>query len=132
MDARITLRQCAQEEPQGPQEPQKSQELLPLTENLLRWLQDEPELRGRVSAASAAPRPGQMSGGALETILVSLGSAGVGALARSLPIWLRQQRSKVEIEVSDGSGRSVRVSTDNRKDVEPLIREVLDTALSQE
>ncbi|ADI12835.1 hypothetical protein SBI_09717 [Streptomyces bingchenggensis BCW-1] len=120
MDVRLTLQTL------------HADESLPLTEDLLRWLKDEPELRGRVTVASAAPEPGQMSGGVLQTILVSLGSAGVGALARSLPIWLRLQRSKVEIEVTRADGRSVRVSTDNRKDVDSLIHDVLGVGLDRD
>ncbi|MGW7381824.1 effector-associated constant component EACC1 [Streptomyces sp. NPDC054794] len=97
-----------------------------LLERLRAWLLDEPELRGRISPLRSAPDPGHMSGGVLEALVVATGSGVVGVLARSLPIWLRQQRSDVEIEISRESGDSVRIKASNVRNIEALIQETLD------
>jgi hypothetical protein len=91
------------------------------------WLRDEPELRGRVKAVRGAPQPGEMSGGLVEALAVTLGSGVSAALVRSLPIWLKQQRSRVEIQVKNGNGDTVRVKADNVRsgDAEELIRKAL-------
>ncbi|MGW3209183.1 effector-associated constant component EACC1 [Streptomyces sp. NPDC001135] len=97
-----------------------------LAERLHAWLLDEPELRGKVRTVRAAPDPGHMGGGVLEGLVVATGSGVVGVLARSLPIWLRQQRSDVEIEISRQAGDSVRIKASNIRDVESLIHKTLD------
>ena len=84
-----------------------------LLERLRAWLLDEPELRGRISPLRSAPDPGHMSGGVLEALVVASGSGVVGVLARSLPIWLRQQRSE-------------RIKASNVRNIEALIQETLD------
>lgn len=96
-----------------------------LLSGLQQWLKNEPELRGRIRQLRASPDPGHMGGGALEALSLTLGSGTLGVLARSLPIWLRQQRSEVEIEVSRADGDTVRIKADGVRDAESLIRETL-------
>ncbi|MGP3969668.1 effector-associated constant component EACC1 [Streptomyces sp. 6N223] len=92
------------------------------------WLRDEPELRGRVRPLRAAPRAGEMSGGLVEALAVTLATGVSAALVRSLPIWLKQRRSRVEIVLKKDSGETIRVTADNvrRGDAEELIRKALD------
>ncbi|MFJ3205921.1 hypothetical protein [Streptomyces sp. NPDC086989] len=97
-------------------------------ERLQRWLVDEPELRGHVTQVRAAPGTHHMAAGVLEGLLLTLGSGTVAVLARTLPIWLRQQRSEVEIELTRDEGTSVRIKADNLQDAEALIRRILDDA----
>ncbi|MEU6063707.1 MULTISPECIES: effector-associated constant component EACC1 [Streptomyces] len=99
---------------------------LAVLERLREWLLHEPELRGRVRLRRAAPESGHMSGGVLEALVVATGSGVVGVLARSVPIWLRQQRSDVEIEIAREPGGSVRIKASNVRDVESLIQRTLD------
>jgi hypothetical protein len=92
------------------------------------WLRDEPELRGRVRPLRAAPRAGEMSGGLVEALAVTLSTGVSAALVRSLPVWLRQRRSRVEIVLKKDGGETVRVTADNLRhgDAEELIRKALD------
>jgi hypothetical protein len=98
------------------------------------WLRDEPELRGRVSPVRAATRAGEMSGGLVEALAVTLGSGVSAALVRSLPIWLKQQRSHVDIQLKRRDGQTVRVKADNVRsgDAEELIRRALDDTPAQD
>ncbi|MFF4490023.1 hypothetical protein ACFY0F_26610 [Streptomyces sp. NPDC001544] len=88
------------------------------------WLEDEPELRGRVRLVPTAPEPGAM-GGAFDQLVVMLGSGGALALARSLPVWLRQRRSSVDITMSRPDGSIVEIRADQARDADALIREAL-------
>ncbi|MFE3900144.1 hypothetical protein ACFXPY_07170 [Streptomyces sp. NPDC059153] len=101
-------------------------------ERLQRWLVNEPEFRGLVTQVRAAPGAGHMAAGVIEGLLLTLGSGTVAVLARSLPIWLRQQRSEVEIELTRGEGTSVRIKADNLQDAESLVRRVLDDTSPQD
>ncbi|MGY0059853.1 effector-associated constant component EACC1 [Streptomyces sp. LZ34] len=94
-------------------------------ERLREWLRNEPELRGRVTPLRSRPGSEEMSGGVVEALVLAVGSGTVGVLARSLPIWLKQQRSQVEIEISSADGEKVRVKADNIQDAESLIRRAL-------
>lgn len=70
--------------------------------SLLAWLDREPGLRGRVTRGQEPLAPGRM-GSVLHTIVVTLGSGGsVALLARSLPLWIKQRRTEVTIELSVG------------------------------
>lgn len=101
-------------------------------ERLQRWLVNEPEFRGLVTQVRAAPGTGHMAAGVIEGLLLTLGSGTVAVLARSLPIWLRQQRSEVEIELTRGEGTSVRIKADNLQDAESLVRRILDDTSPQD
>ncbi|KAK1180640.1 hypothetical protein B7755_022345 [Streptomyces sp. NBS 14/10] len=94
-------------------------------ERLRQWLRNEPELRGRITPLRSTPGPEQMSGGVVDALVLAVGSGTVGVLARSLPIWLKQQRSQVEIEITGANGETVRVKADNIQDAESLIRRAL-------
>ncbi|QRP49037.1 hypothetical protein [Amycolatopsis sp. FDAARGOS 1241] len=96
--------------------------------SLYDWLSHEDDLRGRVSLARPVPAPGEM-GGIADAIVVALGSGGaIATLATALPIWLgKSRRATVQIEVAaDEHGRKVVVRAENVKDVEVLLRQVLD------
>lgn len=96
-------------------------------ESLGDWLRGEPELAGRVRAAMAEPRPGEL-GTLGEALLVAVGSGGaVSVLAASLKAWLAQpRRSAVAIRV-EGDGRTVELSADRvtGEQVEALVRQAL-------
>ncbi|MGW6688704.1 effector-associated constant component EACC1 [Streptomyces sp. NPDC054961] len=99
---------------------------VPLLERLREWLGNEVELRGRIKLVLGPQDPEHMGSGALEGLLLSLGSGAAGALARSLPLWIRQQRSGVEIELTSSAGDKVRLKADNVRDAESLIYRTLD------
>ncbi|MGW3964437.1 effector-associated constant component EACC1 [Amycolatopsis sp. NPDC005003] len=95
---------------------------------LLTWLRAENELRGRLELTGAAPAPDEM-GAVADVLTVALGGGGAAAvLARSLSVWLRQQRSDTTIEITtDGDGaRSVKVTAQRVEDAEAVIKSVLD------
>ena len=52
---------------------------------------DEDALRGRVSLAGAAPRPGEL-GSATQSVLVLIGSGAGSALVHAWVAWLRHGR----------------------------------------
>lgn len=91
------------------------------------WLRDEPTLRGRIAQQRSTPRAGEMSGGLVEALVLTLGTGASAALVRTLPVWLRQRRSRVEIELRRGRGQGVVIKADNlrRGDAEELIRRAL-------
>ncbi|MDQ3789503.1 MAG: hypothetical protein M3422_19945 [Actinomycetota bacterium] len=107
----LSIRVCAGDDPAG--------ELLSLRD----WLLREDELRGRVSLSSEIPGPDEM-GALADALLIGVGG-GLGVLARSLPIWLAQRRSDVEIEIEDPGGRQVRLNATRVADAEKLLKEVL-------
>ncbi|MGY1984218.1 effector-associated constant component EACC1 [Nocardia gipuzkoensis] len=90
-----------------------------------RWLEDEPELRGRVDVVPGRPEPGTMTGGAVEQLVMMLGSVGALAVARSIPLWIKQQRSHLEVTITREGGRTVTVRADQVANAEALIREAL-------
>ncbi|MER6571371.1 hypothetical protein ABT288_35605 [Streptomyces sp. NPDC001093] len=100
--------------------------------SLKEWLEYEPELRGRVQLSPAVPANGDM-GAAFDQLVVMLGSGSALALARSLPIWLRQRRSTVEITLTRPDGSSVEIKADQAQHADALIREALrDSRLAEE
>lgn len=93
--------------------------------SLHRWLQEEDELRGRVSLLTAGPAVEEM-GSLLEGLAVALGSGGaITVLAKSVSVWLTQRHSDITVEVSHGD-RTVKVTANRAMDAEKLIRDVLD------
>jgi Effector Associated Constant Component 1 len=102
-------------------------------ESLWEWLRQEPELRGRLTTASA-PAPQGAMGAPIELVVALATTAGGVAtvLARSLSTWLtereRQRRSDVTIKVTGPGGRQVQVSARRVPDSEQLLRAVLESA----
>ncbi|MFJ9448457.1 hypothetical protein ACIRRH_42670 [Kitasatospora sp. NPDC101235] len=89
------------------------------------WLRHEPELRGRVAFAEAAPEPGEL-GAITDTLVVAVGSGGaLTVLAAALRTYLSQPRKadiRIEARVDD---RSVTVTAEHVADVEALLHETL-------
>ncbi|WP_308169806.1 effector-associated constant component EACC1 [Acrocarpospora catenulata] len=94
--------------------------------DLQEWLRGERALIGRVRSVSRPPAENEL-GGALDVLVVALGTGGAGvALARSLTAWLQTRRVNVAITVTSPSG-SVKVDAQRIKDeaVLPMLQEVL-------
>ncbi|WP_229851817.1 effector-associated constant component EACC1 [Streptomyces albospinus] len=84
--------------------------------SLLDWLRHEDGLRGRVQAQRAPVAQGEM-GGALDALVVAVGSGGVGAiLANCVSTWIAQRRSDVRITLTTEDGRTLEVDA---KGVDP-------------
>ncbi|MGR6320761.1 hypothetical protein Q2K19_21985 [Micromonospora soli] len=80
-------------------------------ELLLQWLIDEPQLRRGVSLDDGAVGQGHM-GAELGTLAVALGSGGaVTALVGSLSAWLQRSKMSTTIEIADGKGLAIKVSS---------------------
>jgi hypothetical protein len=89
------------------------------------WLIGEDALRGRVIVERDPPRPDQM-GAIADVLVVALGAGGaVTALATSVPGWLRRN-TDVTIEVSDDTGRTVKVTAKGPVDAQAIIETTLD------
>ncbi|MFI9843954.1 hypothetical protein ACIHFD_43450 [Nonomuraea sp. NPDC051941] len=93
-------------------------------ESLFDWFQGEKELRGRVRWADVPPKPGEM-GGAMEVILVAVGSGGfLSVLATSIQTWLARPRmSSIKIRVRNGNGLEIEIDAQNMNDAK--IQELL-------
>ncbi|MEU8932489.1 hypothetical protein AB0D30_21680 [Streptomyces sp. NPDC048409] len=88
------------------------------------WLVAEDTLRGKVRWHRTAPEPGQM-GGALDVLVVALGSGGAGAvLAQTLVAWLTGRRADVTVTVHEPDGREVIVDVRRAADPHAVVREV--------
>jgi hypothetical protein len=71
------------------------------------WLKDEDGLRGQVRTVPRPIRPGTLSGGVLDAIVVTVGQGGAGALAVSAVVtWLRQRTTEVTIRITRANGES--------------------------
>jgi hypothetical protein len=92
--------------------------------DLLEWLRGERGLAGAVREVQTAPGPGEL-GGAVEVLIVALGSGGVaGTFVTSLFGWLRTRRPSLRVSITEKS-RSMTVSATRDKDLAPLLREFL-------
>jgi Effector Associated Constant Component 1 len=95
---------------------------------LLEWLRSERGLSGAVREVRVPPGPGELSGGAVEALVVAVGAGGAaGTLARSLFGWLLTRRPNLKITVTTDRG-SVTVEANQVRDgdVLPMLREVLE------
>jgi hypothetical protein len=93
---------------------------------LRRGLVSEPELRGRVGLVRQAPTEGQMSGGTIELLTVSLAGGGaVTAFVRALPALLKARRAAATVELTLPDGRSVKVTADSADDAHTLLNSAL-------
>ncbi|MFI5530517.1 hypothetical protein ACIA8O_18445 [Kitasatospora sp. NPDC051853] len=90
------------------------------------WLNDEPELRGKVRPRAARPGHGEL-GAPYDVLIAAIGSGGVvTVLAGSLHGYLTRPRgADVRISVSAPDGRSVEVEAQRVEDVEALLRQVI-------
>lgn len=92
---------------------------------LLEWLRGERGLAGAVREIRLPPAPDEL-GGAVEVLVVALGSGGVaGTLATSLFGWLRTRRPSLKVEITKNS-RSITVSAMRDIDVLPVLKEFLE------
>ncbi|MER6533676.1 effector-associated constant component EACC1 [Streptomyces sp. 900105755] len=88
------------------------------------WLASEDELRGNLRWLRSSPGPGEM-GGALDVLVVALGSGGAGAvLAQSLATWLTGRRADVVVTVRLPEGQEVTVDVRRAADPQAVVREV--------
>ncbi|MEU3337328.1 hypothetical protein [Streptomyces sp. NPDC006668] len=95
--------------------------------SLRAWLNREPGLRGRVTLRQEPSAQDRM-GSLLHTVVVALGSGSAALLARSLPLWIKQRRSDVTIELSIGD-RTARIEASH---LEPeRARRLVEEALTQ-
>jgi hypothetical protein len=97
--------------------------------NLVRWLRDEDELRGRVALDTVPPRPDHMGGG-LDAVTVMVTSGTASALVTSLFTWLASRRTvrRVNVTVEAPAGGKIAVECGSPDDAERLLqacREVL-------
>ncbi|WP_280475363.1 effector-associated constant component EACC1 [Nocardia asiatica] len=96
--------------------------------DLVAWLSYEDELRGRVSVDKPLIEVGEM-GGLAEALNVAIGAPGIGAaLVTSLALWIRHRRPSADIEVTNSSGRSVKVVVRDVKDddLAEMLRQALE------
>ncbi|MGW3352931.1 effector-associated constant component EACC1 [Nonomuraea rubra] len=95
-------------------------------ESLWAWLPQEPGLRGRVRL-SRVPLPGSAMGAALEFLIATSATGVLTVLARSLSLWIGQQRTEVTIEVNSPDGRQVSLTATKitPADAESLLRHAL-------
>jgi hypothetical protein len=90
-------------------------------EDLSDWLIAERELRGAVTYDSAAPKAGEM-GAIAEALIVAVGSGGaLTVLARTLGVWLSQQRSNVKLSIRRPDGASITLEATNLQDPQSVI-----------
>ncbi|MBB4918898.1 effector-associated constant component EACC1 [Streptosporangium saharense] len=90
------------------------------------WLSGDRALTGRTRVVRQPPGEGEL-GGALDTLVVTLGSGSAGiALVRALTTWLRTRRADVTITVTSPSG-TVELNAQRVRDtaVLSLLEEIL-------
>jgi hypothetical protein len=92
------------------------------------WLRREPELRGLIRVGHP-PTPTGTMGIPVELIVaLSTTTAAVASvLARSLSVWIIQQRSDVSLRVTGPAGQRVTLDAKRITDAEKLLRAVLET-----
>lgn len=96
---------------------------------LLEWLNDNDELRGRVNLPSKQIRPGQM-GGLTDVLIVAVGAGGVAtALARSLTTWFTVRRSKIAVTIKTGADPEITLDAERVR--MPEVAQALQSMLEQ-
>jgi hypothetical protein len=97
-------------------------------ESLSDWLRTESDLRGRVTLAYGAPRPGEL-GGPVDALVVAVGSGGtVTVLASALKAWLiRPRGADVRIVRMENGKTTVEIDAHrlDRDTADLLIRKAL-------
>ncbi len=83
-------------------------------------------MRGRVTFLPAAPEPGDM-GAVSEGLVVALGSGGaLSVLFGSLAVWLGRVKTATVVEIIDGHGRVIKVSSGDPERVGVLLDQARD------
>lgn len=78
------------------------------------WLSREEEFRGAVRRELTALTASQM-GGALEVLVISVGSGGaLTVLVSSISTWLKERRSKISVEVTRPDGSTFSISAEGK------------------
>ncbi|MBF6352926.1 hypothetical protein IU448_28520 [Nocardia flavorosea] len=96
---------------------------------LLEWLNDNDQLRGRVKMPAEKVRPGQM-GGLTDVLIVAAGAGGVAtALARSLTTWFTVRRSKIAVTIKTGTDSEITLDAERVK--MPEVTQALQSMLEQ-
>ncbi|WP_370971101.1 hypothetical protein [Amycolatopsis sp. cg9] len=98
---------------------------------LVRELEQEDDLRGRLTSPKHAANDDSMGAQFADVLVVALGSGGgVTALASVLAVWLKRPRgTKVELSVLRPDGTAVKIESEGVEDIEALIRATSDLAL---
>ncbi|MFC7381951.1 effector-associated constant component EACC1 [Sphaerisporangium rhizosphaerae] len=79
---------------------------------LRRWLDDDPDLLGKVRNGGTPPGPGRL--GTLEVLVAAVGQGGIAtALASALVAWLRRRVGDVEITVRRPDGGEITLTARN-------------------
>ncbi|WP_147449417.1 effector-associated constant component EACC1 [Actinomadura pelletieri] len=92
---------------------------------LLEWLRADRRLAGHVRARRRAPGPEEL-GGALDVVMVAVGSGGVAAaLAQTLPAWIQSRRPQVKFILTTRNGDRVELETADAAEASRLIAELL-------
>jgi hypothetical protein len=94
---------------------------------LAEWLRHERELRGRIRLEQGEPASGEMSGGLVEALVVTLSTGGaVTVLARAAVEWVKHRTRDVSLKVVRPSGESFEVSVERATSHDALVTELLD------
>lgn len=96
---------------------------------LLEWLNEHDELRGRVELPKQQIRPGDM-GGLSEVLMVTLGAGGAAtALVSSLTSWFTVRRSEIAVTLKGGA--EPEITLDAKRVALPEVTASLQTLLEQ-
>ena len=107
----------------------------PELQELAQWLEQYDGLAGRITAAPAGPRPGQLGPG-LDALAIAVGSGGAATvLARGLVAWASSYRSQrgadVYVHASRPGGPALTVELRNITDAEAVLKQVLEQATGE-
>lgn len=92
---------------------------------LLEWLNDESDLRGRTHIVQGPVAETEL-GSVPDLLAVTLGSGGAGAiLASSLITWLQTRKTIVKVRIEAG-GRSIMLDLETIHDVTPALHKILE------
>ncbi|MEU4225213.1 hypothetical protein AB0F17_13015 [Nonomuraea sp. NPDC026600] len=92
---------------------------------LWQWLTSERALTGTVRVVRRPAAEDEL-GGALDTLVLALSSAGaVAALSRALTVWLATRRADVTITVKASGEVKLDARRIKDQDIAPLLRQVL-------
>lgn len=92
---------------------------------LLQWLRTDRRLVRHVRLQRRTPGAEEL-GGALDVLMVAVGSGGIAAvLAQSLPTWLQSRRPAVKITLTTAAGDSVELQSTDASQAPQIIEELL-------
>jgi len=97
---------------------------------LLEWLNDNDDLRGRVDLPSNRIDPGYMGSDLASILVVALGAGGtVTALAQSLTTWFTVRRSDIAVTLKRGA--DTEITLDAKRVTMPEVTQALQTMAEQ-